>query len=79
MGKNVQRKCLLWCLCLHRFYLENFVLDKYVRYNLTVYPVLIIALTGSAYKNFSFSSPMTHSIFIGDPFRLFPALGKGSQ
>ncbi|XP_010573060.1 PREDICTED: uncharacterized protein LOC104836271 [Haliaeetus leucocephalus] len=46
------------------FYLENFILDKYVRYNLTVYPVLIIALTGSACKNFSFSSLMTNSIFI---------------
>ncbi|XP_009280884.1 PREDICTED: uncharacterized protein LOC103901687 [Aptenodytes forsteri] len=46
------------------FYLENFFLDQYVRYNLTIYPVVIIALTGSACKNFSFSSPMTNSVFI---------------
>ncbi|GAB0187688.1 T-cell activation Rho GTPase-activating protein-like [Grus japonensis] len=31
------------------FYLENFFLDKYVRYTLTIYPVVIIALTGSAF------------------------------
>ncbi|XP_009953801.1 PREDICTED: uncharacterized protein LOC104349845, partial [Leptosomus discolor] len=46
------------------FYLENFFIDKYVRYNLTVYLVVIIALTGSMYKNFSFSSPRTNGIFI---------------
>ncbi|XP_008503220.2 uncharacterized protein LOC103538593 [Calypte anna] len=46
------------------FYLENFFLDKYVRYNLTIYPVVIIALAGSASKNVSFSSPTTNSIFI---------------
>ncbi|XP_032862477.1 uncharacterized protein LOC116965016 [Tyto alba] len=46
------------------FYLENFILDKYVRYNLTIYPVVVIALTGSTCKNFSFSSPTTNGIFI---------------
>ncbi|KAJ7409758.1 hypothetical protein WISP_112679 [Willisornis vidua] len=49
------------------FYLENFFLDKYVRYNLTIYPVVITALIGSACKNNSFSSPMTNNIFIGVP------------
>lgn len=74
--KNVQRKCLLWSLFLHRFYLENFFLDQYVRYNLTVYPVVIIALTGSACKNFSFSSPTTNGTFIGESFGLFTTLVK---
>ncbi|XP_071438165.1 uncharacterized protein [Pithys albifrons albifrons] len=46
------------------FYLENFFLDKYVRYNLTIYPVVITALIGSACKNNSFSSPMTNNIYI---------------
>ncbi|XP_068796791.1 uncharacterized protein [Struthio camelus] len=46
------------------FYLENLFLDKYVHYNLTVYPVIITALTGSACKNFSLSSPTTNGIFI---------------
>ncbi|XP_063247648.1 uncharacterized protein LOC134547520 [Prinia subflava] len=46
------------------FYLENFFLDKYVRYNLTIYPVVITALTGSACKNSSFSSPRTNDVFI---------------
>ncbi|XP_042751253.1 uncharacterized protein LOC122194334 [Lagopus leucura] len=43
---------------------ENFFLDKYVRYNLTVYPVVIIALTGSMCKDFSISSPTTNGVFI---------------
>ncbi|XP_066036447.1 uncharacterized protein [Chamaea fasciata] len=46
------------------FYLENYFLDKYVRYNLTVYPVVIAALAGSACRNGSFSSPHTNDVFI---------------
>lgn len=53
---------------LYRFYQENFFLDKYVRYNLTIYPVVVVALTGSACKNFSLSSPTTNGIFIGESF-----------
>lgn len=64
-------------LFLHRFYLENFVLDQYVRYNLTVYPVVITALTGSACKNFLFSFPTTNGVFIGESFGPFPTLVKG--
>ncbi|XP_043399907.1 uncharacterized protein LOC114019724 isoform X1 [Chelonia mydas] len=45
------------------FSLENFVLDKYVRYNLTVYPVVIVALTGIVWKNYSPSSPTDNSVF----------------
>jgi len=66
-------------LFLHRFYLENFFLDKHVRYNLTIYPVVIIALTGSTCKNFSFSSPTTNNIFIGESFGLLPTLVKEGQ
>ncbi|OXB62611.1 hypothetical protein ASZ78_011240, partial [Callipepla squamata] len=43
---------------------ENFFLDKYARYNLTIYPVVIIALTGSMCKDFSASSPTTNGVFI---------------
>lgn len=65
---------MLWSLFLYRFYLENFFLDKYVRYDLIIYPVVVIALTGSACKNFSFSSPTTNGVFIGETFGLFPTL-----
>ncbi|XP_054033245.1 uncharacterized protein LOC128899082 isoform X1 [Dryobates pubescens] len=61
------------------FYVENIFLDNYVRYNLTIYPVVITALTGSACKNFSFSSPTTNGIFIGESLGLFPTLVKGGQ
>ena len=80
MEKKCTGKMLtLVTLFLHRFYLENFFLDKYVRYNLTIYPVVIIALTGSACKNFLFSSPTTNSIFIGESFGLFATLVKDHQ
>lgn len=66
--KNTEEIFTLVTLFLHRFYLENYFLDKYVRYNLTVYPVVIAALTGSACRNRSFSSPMTNDVFIGESF-----------
>lgn len=59
---------------LHRFCQENFFLDKYVRYNLTVYPVVIIALTGSMCKDFSISSPTTNGVFIGESLIIFGAV-----
>ncbi|KAM9316171.1 uncharacterized protein PAF06_007148, partial [Gastrophryne carolinensis] len=46
------------------FILENFVFDKYVRYTLTVYPVVIVALSGSLDKNFKDASPDGNSIFV---------------
>ncbi|XP_075060002.1 uncharacterized protein LOC142144743 [Mixophyes fleayi] len=46
------------------FYLENFVFDKYVRYTLTVYPVVIVALSGALNKNFNKSSPDGNNIYI---------------
>lgn len=46
------------------FVLENFVLDKHVRYILTIYPVVIVALTGNMTKNFDFAAPNRNGIFI---------------
>lgn len=46
------------------FILENFVLDKYVRYILIVYPVVIWALAGNLDKNYNPDSPSRNGIFI---------------
>ncbi|XP_063774509.1 uncharacterized protein LOC134910429 [Pseudophryne corroboree] len=46
------------------FCLENFVFEKYVRYTLTVYPVVIVALSGALDKNFNVSSPDGNNIYI---------------
>lgn len=48
-----------------RFVLENFVLDKHVRYILIVYPVVIWALSGNLDKNYNGESPSRNGIFIG--------------
>ncbi|XP_062297919.1 uncharacterized protein LOC134002584 [Scomber scombrus] len=46
------------------FVLENFFLDKHVRYILIVYPVVIWALSGNLYKNYDATSPNRNGIFI---------------
>ncbi|XP_051879336.1 uncharacterized protein LOC127574388 isoform X2 [Pristis pectinata] len=46
------------------FYLENFVFDKYVRYTLTIYPVVIVALSGSLDKHYEAISPTRNNIYI---------------
>ncbi|XP_044147875.1 uncharacterized protein LOC122935968 [Bufo gargarizans] len=46
------------------FCLENFVFDKYVRYTLTVYPVVIVALSGALDKNFDKNKPDRNDIYI---------------
>ncbi|XP_037613524.1 uncharacterized protein LOC119480938 [Sebastes umbrosus] len=46
------------------FVLENFVLDKHVRYILVIYPVVIWALSGNLDKNFDAESPSRNGIFI---------------
>lgn len=48
-----------------RFILENFVFDKHMRYILTIYPVVIWALTGNLMKNYDASSPNRNGLFIG--------------
>ncbi|MCI4391561.1 hypothetical protein PGIGA_G00135850 [Pangasianodon gigas] len=45
------------------FVLENSFLDKHVRYILTVYPVIIVALSGNITKNFDASAPGTNGVF----------------
>ncbi|XP_054479363.1 uncharacterized protein LOC129111093 [Anoplopoma fimbria] len=46
------------------FVLENFVLDKHVRYILINYPVVIWALCGNLDKNYDAESPSRNGIFI---------------
>ncbi|XP_041046057.1 uncharacterized protein si:ch211-161h7.5 isoform X1 [Carcharodon carcharias] len=46
------------------FNLENLLFDKYVRYTLTVYPVIIVALSGSLDKNYNSISPTRNNIYI---------------
>uniref|UniRef100_UPI0037E8AA0B uncharacterized protein n=1 Tax=Semicossyphus pulcher TaxID=241346 RepID=UPI0037E8AA0B len=46
------------------FILENVVLDKYVRYILIVYPVVIWALCGNLDKNYDAKAPSRNGIFI---------------
>ncbi|KAE8601030.1 hypothetical protein XENTR_v10013503 [Xenopus tropicalis] len=45
------------------FCLENFLFDKYVRYTVTVYPIVILALSGALDKNFITSDPGQNGIF----------------
>ncbi|XP_053568053.1 uncharacterized protein LOC128657679 [Bombina bombina] len=49
---------LLW------FGLENFVFDKYVRYTITVYPVVIVALSGALNKNYNVHAASYNDIYI---------------
>lgn len=50
----------------YRFILENGPLDKYVRYIVTIYPVVIWALTGVYTKNYSTEAQSPSDIFIGE-------------
>ncbi|XP_047424510.1 uncharacterized protein LOC124995840 [Mugil cephalus] len=46
------------------FVMENFVLDKHVRFILTIYPVVIWALAGVFTKNYNTEAPTDNNIFI---------------
>ncbi|XP_060950211.1 uncharacterized protein LOC133027194 [Limanda limanda] len=46
------------------FILENSVLDKHVRFILTIYPVVIWALTGVFMENYNAKDPTRNNIFI---------------
>lgn len=59
---EIQLVCL-WVF--DRFILEQLVLDRYMRYVLIVYPVVIWALSGNMTKNFDANSPNGNGIFIG--------------
>ncbi|KAJ8272861.1 hypothetical protein GJAV_G00094290 [Gymnothorax javanicus] len=45
------------------FVVENFVFEKHVRYLLTIYPVVILALSGSIARNYDSAAPSKNNIF----------------
>lgn len=53
-------------LCLCRFAVENFVIEKHVRYVLTVYPVIIVALSGILSKHYDAAAPGRNAVFSGE-------------
>ncbi|CAB1446471.1 unnamed protein product [Pleuronectes platessa] len=56
--------CLLFGEVAAWFILENWVLDRWVRNILTVYPVVIVALIGNIVKHFNPDDPTINSIFM---------------
>lgn len=58
----------------YRFVVENFVLDKHMRYVLIPYVVVIWALSGNLDKNYDASSPSRNGIFIGKKTRTLHTL-----
>lgn len=52
--------CVLFAWCV----LENFIFEKHVRYILTVYPVVIWALSGSVGKNVDAAAPSHIGVFM---------------
>lgn len=46
------------------FIVENFIFEKHLRYILTIYPVVIVALSGNLTKNFNAADPSRNGIFI---------------
>ncbi|XP_068605337.1 uncharacterized protein si:dkey-29d8.3 [Brachionichthys hirsutus] len=56
--------CILLGEVLGWFFLENWVLDRWVRNILTVYPVLIFALVGNIARHFNPADPTANSIFM---------------
>ncbi|KAG5286839.1 hypothetical protein AALO_G00019340 [Alosa alosa] len=49
--------CLLLIEVLGWFIVENFVIDRHVRYILTIYPVVMMALVGNVYKHYDPEAP----------------------
>ncbi|XP_062843930.1 uncharacterized protein si:dkey-29d8.3 [Trichomycterus rosablanca] len=45
------------------FVVENFVIEQHVRYILTIYPVIIYALTGSLSKHYDPAAPSRNAVF----------------
>ncbi|XP_037644289.1 uncharacterized protein si:dkey-29d8.3 [Sebastes umbrosus] len=56
--------CILFAEVVAWFLLENWVLDRWVRYILTVYPVVIVALVGNVLKHFNPADPTPNSVFM---------------
>lgn len=59
-----------WLSC--RFILENSVLDKHLRHILSIYPVVIWALTGVFTKNYNTTKPSRNNIFNGENHNRLP-------
>ncbi|KAF7249310.1 Protein Ycf2 [Varanus komodoensis] len=59
---TVSSLCILFFELILWFYLENFLLEKYLRYTLTIYPVVILALSGTLHKSNITVSPNPSSI-----------------
>lgn len=49
-----------------RFIVENWVLDRWVRNILTVYPVVIVALVGNIARHYHAADPTTNSVFMSE-------------
>ncbi|XP_072219213.1 uncharacterized protein [Leuresthes tenuis] len=56
--------CILFAEVVGWFILENWVLDRWVRNILTVYPVVIVALVGIIYKQFNPTHSTPNSVFM---------------
>ncbi|KAM6990636.1 uncharacterized protein LKV04_010055 [Tautogolabrus adspersus] len=56
--------CILFGEVVTWFILEHWVLDRWVRYILTVYPVVIVALVGNILKHFNADDPTPNSVFM---------------
>ncbi|KAI4874020.1 hypothetical protein NFI96_029909, partial [Prochilodus magdalenae] len=57
--------CLLLLEVIAWFAVENFLIEKHVRYILTVYPVIIYALIGSLSKHYDPAAPGRNAVFTG--------------
>ncbi|XP_070830782.1 uncharacterized protein [Chaetodon trifascialis] len=55
--------CILFGEVIGWFILENWVLDRWVRNILTIYPVVIVALVGNIWKHFNPADPTTNAVF----------------
>ncbi|XP_014835116.1 PREDICTED: uncharacterized protein LOC106912846, partial [Poecilia mexicana] len=58
--------CILFAELLGWFVLENWVVDRWVRNILTVYPVVIVALVGIIYRHFNLADPTPNTVFMGE-------------
>ncbi|XP_070701287.1 uncharacterized protein [Pempheris klunzingeri] len=56
--------CILFAEVVAWFILENWVLDRWVRNILTVYPVVIVALVGNIWKHFHPDDPTPNAVFM---------------
>ncbi|KAK5859416.1 hypothetical protein PBY51_020971 [Eleginops maclovinus] len=56
--------CILFAEVVAWFLMENWLLDRWVRNILTVYPVVIVALLGNVFKHFNPDDPTPNSVFM---------------